>query len=65
MKLNDLLKCMCAIKIKIIEEWSHRTLFKGHIREIRDRGFKKDFEVTAIFNSFDDEDVDILVKEVK
>lgn len=65
MKLNDLLKCMCAITVKIIENRSHRTLFKGHVREIRDSGFKKDFEVISIFNSFDDEDVDILVKEVK
>lgn len=65
MKLNDLLQRMCAINVKIIESWSHKTLFKGHVREIRDSGFKKDFEVISIFNSFEDEDVDILVKEVK
>lgn len=65
MKLDDLLKCMYAINVKIIEGWSNRTLFKGHVREIRNSGFKKDFEVISIFNSFEDEDVDILVKEVK
>lgn len=54
MKLNDLLQCMCAITIRIIDGWNHKILFEGHVREIRDTKFKKDFEVISIFNSFDD-----------
>lgn len=65
MKLNELLQCMCAITIRIIEGWSNRILFEGHVREIKDTGFKKDFEVISIFNSFDDVNVNIIVKEVK
>ena len=65
MKLNDLLQHMYGINVRIIEGGSHKPLFKGRVREIRYNGFKKDFEVISIFNSFDDEDVDIFVKEVK
>lgn len=64
MKLNDLLKHMYAITLRIIDKDAHKTLFKGHIREIRDNGFKKDYKVSEICGSFS-EDVDIYVKEIK
>lgn len=65
MRLNDLIHHMRAIAVRIIEECSHRILFEGHIKEIRETGFKKDFEVISIFRDFEYEYVDILVKEVK
>lgn len=63
MKLNELLQCMCAMTLRIYDAKEQREIFKGHIREIRDTGFKKDYEVTSMFRGNDTEDVDIFVRE--
>lgn len=65
MKLNDLLKCMCAMTLRIYDVKEQRDLFKGHIREIRETGFKKDYEVCSMLGGNDTEDVLIFVEEVK
>lgn len=65
MKLNELLKCMCAMTLKIYDVIKQREIFKGHIRKIRNTGFKKDYEVYSILGGNDTEDIVIYVKEVK
>ena len=65
MKLNDLLKCMCAMTLRIHDVKEQRDIFKGHIREIRNSGFKKDFEVCSMLGGNDTEDVVIFVMEAK
>lgn len=65
MKLNDLLKCMCAMTLRIHDVKEQRDIFKGHIREIRNSGFKKDYEVYSMLGGNDTEDVVIFVREDK
>lgn len=65
MKLNELLKCMCAMTLRIYDVKEQREIFKGHIREIRGTGFKKDYKVYSILGGNDTEDVVIFVEEAK
>lgn len=61
MKLNDLLKCMCAMTLRIHDIKEQRDIFKGHISEIRNSGFKKDYEVYLMLGGNGIEDVVIFV----
>lgn len=65
MKLNDLLQCMYAMTLRIYDAKEQRDIFKGYIREIRDTGFKKDYEVYSMLGGNDTEDIVIFVMEAK